>query len=214
MEKFCPLNVQNDDLYEIDRQILKCDCIPYSPLEIKTIRKPNSQIYIIIPREDTDISFLKCYHDKNFKVVKYADITRYTDSDVIRLGNWAPIALFSNWKFTTSSGNHLEVFSNAHLVSLLYKLITSVTDGDDMSIGFDRDRNRRRYEINNNKNSEDKYNVRSILKVDFGFMEHPEKATYGLGCKLTLTRNASISVLKEAGDIDKAKVVMSSIDWY
>ena len=32
--------------YEIDRRILKCDYIRYSPSEISTINTPNSQIYI------------------------------------------------------------------------------------------------------------------------------------------------------------------------
>ena len=44
---------------------------------------------------------------------------------------------------TTSSGRHLEDISNAHIVSLMYKLITSARGSDDLSIGFDRDRGRR-----------------------------------------------------------------------
>ena len=37
--------------YEIDRKILKCDYIRYSPSEISTINTPNSQIYISIHLE-------------------------------------------------------------------------------------------------------------------------------------------------------------------
>ena len=39
--------------YEVDRRILKCDHIRYSPAETSTINTPNSQIYINIPREDS-----------------------------------------------------------------------------------------------------------------------------------------------------------------
>ena len=45
--------------YEIDRRILKCDYIRYSPAEISTINTPNSQTYINIPREDSLILFVK-----------------------------------------------------------------------------------------------------------------------------------------------------------
>ena len=44
--------------YEIDRRILKCVYIRYSPAETSTINIPNSQIYINIPREDSVVSLL------------------------------------------------------------------------------------------------------------------------------------------------------------
>ena len=71
----------------------------------------------------------------------------------------------------------------------MYKLITSAKDFDDLSIGFDRDRNRRQRKLTNNKNVKGKYHLRIMLKDIFGFAEHHEKVTYGLGYKLTLTRN-------------------------
>ena len=43
--------------YEIDRRILKCDFIRYSPSEFSTINTPKNQIYINMPREDSVISF-------------------------------------------------------------------------------------------------------------------------------------------------------------
>ena len=61
-----------------------------------------------------------------------------TDIWLINLG---AIALFSNFKLTTSSEKHLENIDHAHIVSLMYKLLTSSRDSDDLSIGFDRDRN-------------------------------------------------------------------------
>ena len=36
----------------------------------------------------------------------------------------------------------LEDISQAHIISLMYKLITSAKDSDDLSIGFDRSRDR------------------------------------------------------------------------
>ena len=132
--------------YEVDRKILKCDYIRYSPAETSTINTPNSQIHINIPREDSVISLLNSYLDLSLEVIKKDDNSRYANGNDIRLVNLGPIALFNNFKLTTSSGKHVEDISHAHLVSLMYKLITSSQDSNDLSIGFDNSRNRRRDE--------------------------------------------------------------------
>ena len=157
--------------YEVDRRILKCDYIRYSPAETSTINTPNSQIYINIPREDSVISLLNSYVDLNFEVTKRTDNSRYANGNDIRLVNLGPIALFSNFKLTTSSGKHLEDISHTHIVSLMYKLITSSKDSDDLYIGFDRSRNRRRDELALNKNIKGKYHLKILLKDVFGFAE-------------------------------------------
>ena len=138
--------------YEVDRKILKCDYLRYSPAEISTINTADSQIYINIPREDSVTSFLNSYLELNFDVLQAATSNRYTDANDIRLVNLGPIALFSIYKLTTSSGKHLEDISHDHIVSLMYKLLTSSKDSDDLSIGFDRNRGRRKNELSNNKN--------------------------------------------------------------
>ena len=170
-----------NEIYEIDRKILKCDYIRYSPAEISTINTANSQIYINIPREDSVISLLNSYLELNFDVLHAADNNRYVDANDIRLVNLAPIALFSNYKLTTSSGKHLEEISHAHIVSLMYKLLTSSKDSDDLSIAFDRNRGRRKNELSNNRSIKGKYQIRIYPKDFFGFAEHQEKGTYGLG---------------------------------
>ena len=89
--------------------------------------------------------------DINFDVLHAATNNRYADGDNIRLVNLGPIALFSNYKMTTSSWQHLEDISHTHIVSLMYKLIMSAKDTGDLSIGFDRDRGRRQRELTKNK---------------------------------------------------------------
>ena len=79
----------------------------------------------------------------------------------------------------------------------MYKLLTSSRGRDDLSIGFDRDRKRRQRELTNNKTQKRKFHVRIYLKDAFGFAEYQEKATYGLGYKLTLTRNIDNAVLNK-----------------
>ena len=112
---------------------------------------------------------LKSYIELNLDVLQAAIDIRYVDANDIRLVNLGPMALFSNYKLTTSSGKHLEEISHSHIVSLMYKLLSSSEDSDDLSIGFDRSRNNRKRELTNNKNIRGKYHIRIYLKDIFGF---------------------------------------------
>ena len=97
------------------------------------------------------------------------------------LVNLGPTALFKNYRITTSSGKHFKDINHAYLVSLRYKLLTSSRGSDDLSTGFDRDRNRGQREPTYNKGIKGKYHIRIYLKDIFGFAEHKEEATFGLG---------------------------------
>ena len=199
--------------YEIDRRILKCDYIRYSPSEISTINTPNSQIYINIPREDSVISLLNSYIELNFDVLKATTSNRYEDTDDIRLINLGPIG-FSNYKLTTSSGKHLENIDHAHIVSLMYKLLSSSRDSDDLSIGFDRNRDKRKRELLNNETQKGKFHLRIYLKDVFGFAEYQETGTFGLSYRLTLTRNTDNAVVNKNDATNNAKIKINGIEWY
>ena len=132
---------------------------------------------------------LNSCHELIFEVIKKADKSRYANGIDRRLDHLGPIALFSNFKLTTTSGKLLEDISHARIVSFMYKLLTSNRSTDDLSIGFDRYRNRRPRELTENKNMKGKFHVRNMLKEAFGLAELQEKATFGLGYNLTITRN-------------------------
>ena len=68
---------------------------------------------------------LKSYLDLNFDVLHAATNNRYVDNNDKWLINLAAIALISNLKLTTSFGKHLENIDHAHIISLMYKLLTS-----------------------------------------------------------------------------------------
>ena len=184
--------------------------IRYSPVEASTINTPNSQIYINIPRENSVISLLNSYLDLNFEVITKADNSRYANGNDIRLVHLATIALSSNFKSTTSTGNYLEDIRHAHFVSLLYKLTLSSEESDDLAIVLDRSSGRRRDDMTNNKNVKDKFHLRIMLRDVFGFAEHQEKVTYGLGYKLTLTRNKDEAVIDKVAGIadDRVKMIL------
>ena len=98
-----------NDKYEINRSVLKCDFIRYSPSEKSTINTANFQLLINVLREDSVISLLNSYVDLYFDVLHAATKNIYSDAKDIRLINLRPIALFSNYKLITSSRKLLEV---------------------------------------------------------------------------------------------------------
>ena len=96
----------------------------------------------------------------------------------------------------------------------MYKLLTSSRGSDDLSIGFDRDHNRRQRELANNKTQKGKFHNQIYLKDVFGFTEYQDKGTYGLGYKLILTRNTDNAVLKKVNAINNGKIKINAIEWY
>ena len=162
--------------YEVYRNLLKCDYIMYSPSKISTINTANFRIYINVPREDSAISFLVSYLDLNFDVLHVANNDRYADANDIRLNNLETIAFFSNYKLPTSSRKHLGDISHAHIVFLLYKLLTTSRDIDDLSIGLDGDGNRRQRELTNTKNIKENYHIRFMLRDVFGVLLNTNKS--------------------------------------
>ena len=158
---------------------------------------------------------LKNYPDLSFDVLHFANPdNRYADGDYERLVNLYPIALSSNYELTNSSREQLENISHAHVVSLMYELITSSKDSDDLSFGFDRCRDRRQRELTNRRRTKGKNHLKIYLRDIFDYSEYQEKATISLGYKLTLTRNSDSVVLKKGNGINEAKSVFNSTELY
>ena len=141
-----------NEKHEVDRRTQKSDYKRYSPSETSTINTPNGQIYINIHGKDSVNSLFGSLLRLNFDVLHNPTNVRYVEGDDIRFINLAPISLFSIYKLTSSSGKHLEETNHARIFCLMYKLITSSRAKDDLSIGFDRVRNRRQRELTKNKN--------------------------------------------------------------
>ena len=96
----------------------------------------------------------------------------------------------------------------------MYKLTTTAIDTDDLSIGIYRDLGRSQRKLANNKTQKGKVLLRIMLVDIFGFVEHQEKAIFGLGYKVTLTRNIRNSVLNKDNAISNAKIKSDAIEWY
>ena len=96
----------------------------------------------------------------------------------------------------------------------MYKPKNTPKHAYDLSLGFDRDRGRRQGELTKNKNIKGKHHVRFILEDVFGFADYQEKATSGLGYKLTLTGNSDNAVLNKDNATNIGKIKINSIEWY
>ena len=68
-----------------------------------------------------------------FDVLQAATGNRYADGADLRLINLAVIDLISIYNLTTSSGKHIEEINLAHIVSLLYMLLSSSIESHDRS---------------------------------------------------------------------------------
>ena len=101
-----------------------------------------------------------------------------------------PVALSNKYRLTGSSGKEMEEIDNVHVKCLMHKLLSSSRDSDDLAIGYHRSNEVREKELTNNKTTKGNYHVRIYSRNIFGFAEHQDNCTYGLGYKLTLQRNS------------------------
>ena len=80
---------------------------------------------------------------------------------------------------TSSSGKGKERIDNAHVICLMYELLSSSRDCDDLSLCFPRNIEARETELTDNKTTNGIYQVIIYLKDVFGFAEHEDNCTYG-----------------------------------
>ena len=79
----------------VDRPILNCDYIRFTPPSLNLVNEENNQDFIDIPRNYSAISLKDSYLELDFNVTQRAGAhNRYVDNDYIRLVNLGRIALF------------------------------------------------------------------------------------------------------------------------
>ena len=109
---------------------------------------------------------------------------------------------------TTGSGKHLGDISQAHIVSLLYRSLTSRRGSDDLFNGFDHSPNRRRDDLAQNKhikkNSSYIYAERRIR-----FLRTSKKSHLR-----ALTRKKVDAIIDKATGITVARLTIDHIPWY
>ena len=96
----------------------------------------------------------------------------------------------------------------------MYKLLSSSRDSDDLAIGFDHSRDRRKRELLKNKTQKGKSQLRNYLKGVFGFAENQKTGTFGLSYRLTLTRITDNAVLNKNDATNNGKIEINGIECY
>ena len=121
---------------------------------------------LIILREDRANSSKDIYLELYFNVSpRPSGSNRYVDNNYIGLLNLGPVALFINYRLSSSIGEEIEKIGNAHLIRLMFKLIISRRDGDASSIGFHRNIEALERELINNKTTKGIFHNRICLNM-------------------------------------------------
>ena len=177
-----------DTTYGYNNDIHKNKIIKYKPNKLATINTINTNIKIILNREENHLNLHDSYLEIEFVVSDDAGCVFANDAN-IRLVNYSMMALLGSIKLETSSGRNIEYIDHYHPNLLMYKLLTS-TD-DEYESGFVRNIENRNSQLKGDHVAAERGHMYMMVKMRdlFGFVNDLEKIIYGLGYKLILKRN-------------------------
>ena len=177
-----------DTTYGYNNDIHKSKIIKYKPNNLEKMNTVNTNINIILNREENHLNLRDSYLEIEFVVSDDAGGVFANDAN-IRLVNYGMMALFSSIKLETSSGRTIEYIDHCHPNLLMYRLLTS-TD-DEYESGFIRNQGNRDSQLKGDHIAAQRGHMYMMIKMSdlFGFVNDLEKIIYGLGFKLLLKRN-------------------------
>ena len=177
-----------DTAYAYNNDIHKSKVIKYKQNNLAAMNTINTNINIILNREENRLNIHDSYIEMVFVVSDDAGGVFANDA-IIRLVNNCMMALFSSIKLETSGGRTIEYKGHCHPNLLIYKLLTS-TDDDNES-GFVRNQGNRDSQLKGDHAAAERGHMYKIVKMNdlFGFVNDLKKIIYRLGFKLKLKRN-------------------------
>ena len=177
-----------DTTYGYNNYIHKSKIIKYKPNNLATMNTVNTNINIILNREENHLNLRDSYLEIEFVVSDDAGGVFANDAN-IRLVNYGMMALFSSIKLETSGGRTIEYIDHCHPNLLMYELLTST--GDEYESGFVRNQGNRDSQLKGDHIAAQRGHMYMMIKMSdlFGFVNDLEKIIYGLGFKLILKRN-------------------------
>ena len=116
-----------DTTYSYNNDVHKNKIIRYKPNNLATMNTINTNINIILNREENHLNLHDSYLEIEFVVSDDAGVVFANDAN-IRLVNYGMMALFRSIKLETSSGRTIEYIDHCHPNLLMYKLLTSTDD--------------------------------------------------------------------------------------
>ena len=177
-----------DTTYGYNDDIHKSKIIKYKPNNLATMNTVNTNINIILNREENHLNLRDSYLEIEFVVSDDAGGVFANDAN-IRLLNYGMMALFSSIKLETSGGRTIEYIDHCHPNLLMYRLLTS--SDDEYESGFVRNQGNRDSQLKGDHIAAHRGHMYMMIKMSdlFGFVNDLEKIIYGLGFKLILKRN-------------------------
>ena len=116
-----------DTTYSYNNDIHKSKIIKHKPNNLATMNTINTNINIILNREENHLNLHDSYLEIEFVVSDDAGGVFANDAN-IRLVNYGMMALFSSIKLETSGGRTIEYIDHCHPNLLMYKLLTGTDD--------------------------------------------------------------------------------------
>ena len=177
-----------DATYGYKNDIHKSKIIKYKPNNLATMNTINTNINIILNREENHLNLRDSYLEIEFVVSDDAGGVFANDAN-IRLVNYGMMALFRSIKLETSGGRTMEYIDHCHPNLLMYKLLTST--GDEYESGFVKNQGNRDSQLKGDHIAAQRGHLYMMVKMSdlFGFINDLEKIIYGLGFKLLIKRN-------------------------
>ena len=177
-----------DTTYGHNNDIHKNKIIKYKPNNLATMNTINTNINIIVNREENHLNLRNSYLEIEFVVSDDAGGVFANDAN-IRLVNYGIMALFSLVKLETSGGRTIEYIDHCHPNLLMYKLLTS--NDDEYESGFVKNQGNRDSQLKGDHIAAQRGHMYMMIKMSdlFGFVNDLEEIINGLGFKLILKRN-------------------------
>ena len=116
-----------DTTYGYNNDIHKSKIIKNKPNNLATMKTINTNINIILSREENHLNLRDSYLEIEFVVSDDAGGVFANDAN-IRLVNYGMMALFSSVKLETSGGRTIDYIDHCHPNQLMYKLLTNTDD--------------------------------------------------------------------------------------
>ena len=116
-----------DTTYGYNNDIHKSKIIKNKPNNLATMNTVNTNIIIILNREEKHLNLRDSYLEIEFVILDDAGGV-FANNANIRLVNYGMIALFSSVKLENSGGRTIEYICHCHPNLLMYKLLTSTVD--------------------------------------------------------------------------------------
>ena len=200
-----------DTIYGYNNDIDRSKIIKYKTNNLATMNTVNTNINIILNREENHLNIHGSYRGIEFVLSDDTGCV-FANNANIRLVNHGIVLLFSSVKLETSGGRTLEYIDHCHPNLVMHKLLT--TTDDEYEIGFVKNQGSRDSQLKGGYVAAERGHMYMMVEMSdlFGFVNDLGKIIYGLGFKLILKRinndralfriNAGADAVANDGNID------------